>query len=744
VPSDSRTLPGSAGIFASLFALSVFAPALQAQTPEQRRAIDALRDSLQAITDSVLLHSREERLLLAARKERNDAFLHLRLGQLALRQGDLGSFSHYDDAASEYTWATDLAPQWPYAWFGLGLSEYALGARLDGARDQVGGAGRTAWARATQAFARASVLEPGLAPRLEALARRALRERAPERATVVREALRRAAAELRGMRGARLLLALGRIQRETGDSGALQSFEAYLAAGDDRALGLLELGRTQLLRGDLRGMATYLAGAGDENPPAVAEYRADLQPIAAEAELADFDLSRGAARAETLRRFWTQRDRLELRGEGERLAEHLRRLIVARRDFVTLGDDGSDRLDDRGRIYIRHGEPDDRASFALPGVEPNESWRYRRGGADLVLHFVARQAPTDFRMVESVLDVSDVRNELVASGGAPEPGWSGGNTEQLLRSRSALAPVYGRARSTAPAQVAAYLAQERALGRRGIQVGTRSDSYTLRFERELDAWGSLLVAGGSGAQPAIQVVFAIPGYAIEPASGAAGVVYPVRLRFIAVDEAGAVVAAVDTVARIELSEPVAPNRSLLGRVAVPVRPGRLLAHAAVQYGDHAGTAFAIDSVVVPSPGGGTLALGDLLVGAPRGRLRVPLGEQLQTALSPGGVVRRGDGAELGIEVFGLEPGGRAQLRVLIAPADTVRAEPPPALHWREFPDRRGTAELLRPPGAGPIVPWHAVLPLRNLKPGSWMLAVEVTDAGGRTARRETRILVETP
>ncbi|HEY9383808.1 MAG TPA: hypothetical protein VIP80_09830, partial [Gemmatimonadales bacterium] len=86
----------------------------------------------------------------------------------------------------------------------------------------------------------------------------------------------------------------------------------------------------------------------------------------------------------------------------------------------------------------------------------------------------------------------------------------------------------------------------------------------------------------------------------------------------------------------------------------------------------------------------------------------------------------------------------AQLRVLIAPADTVRAEPPPALHWREFPDRRGTAELLRPPGAGPIVPWHAVLPLRNLKPGSWMLAVEVTDAGGRTARRETRILVETP
>ncbi len=737
MPSDSRTIT-------SLLVLGLLATALHAQTPEQRRASDAFRDSLQAITDSTLLQGREARLLLAARRERNDAFLHLRLGQLALRQGDLGGHSHYDDAASEFNWAADLAPQWPYAWFGLGLSEYALGSRLGGVSDHPGSPARMAWARAIQAFARASVLEPGLAPRLEELARRALRERAPEKAAVVREALRKAAAEPRGLRGARLLLALGRIQRETGDTGALHSFEAYLATGDDRALALVELGRTQLMRGELRGMTTYLAGAAEEDPPALAEYRADLQPIAGEAELADFELRRGAARAETLRRFWTQRDRLELRQEGERLAEHLRRLIVARREFVTVADDGGERLDDRGRIYIRHGEPDDRASFALPGVEPNESWRYRRGGSDLVLHFVARQAPTDFRMVESVLDLSDVRHELLASAGAPEPGWSGGSTEQLLRSRSALAPLYGRVRSTAPSQVAAYLAQERALGRRGIQLGTRSDSYTLRFERELDAWGSLLVAGGSGAQPAIQVVFAIPGYAIEPATGVAGVVYPVRLRFVAVDEVGAVVAAVDTVARIELSEPVPPNRSLLGRVAVPVRPGRLLAHAAVQYGDHAGSAFAIDSVVVPSPGGGELALGDLLVGAPRARLRVPLAETVQTALSPGGVVRRSDGAELGVEVFGLQPGGRALLRVSLAPADTVRAEPLPPLRWRAFPDRRGTAELLRPFGAGPIVPWHVVLPLRNLKAGSWILAVEVTDAGGRMARRETRILVETP
>jgi len=741
VPSDSRTLPGGARLITSLLALSLLGSSLQAQTPEQRRAIDAFRDTLQSITDSTLLRSREERLLSSAQRTRNDPFLHLRLGQLALRQGELGGPSHFDDAASEFVWAADLAPQWAYAWFGLGLAEYALGNRLTITPEPRSPA-REAWSRASAAFTRAAVLEPGLAVRLEELARRALRDRAPEKAVVVREALRRSSLELKGGRGARLLLALGRIQRETGDTGALASFEAYLASGDDRSLALVELGSTELLAGELRGMTAYLAAASDEDPLAIAEYRSDLLPIASEAELADFELSRGAARAEMLRHFWQMRDRLELRREGERLAEQLRRVLVARREFTIVAEDGAERLDDRGRIFVRHGEPDDRASFTLPGVEPNETWRYHRGGADLVLHFVARQSPSDFRMVESVLDVADLPIELTApSAGAP-PAWGTSNTEQLLRSRSAIAPVYGKVRAVPRDQVAAYLDQERALGRRGIQVGTQSDSYPLRFERELDAWGSLLVAGGSGAQPAIQVVFAIPGYAVEPATGAAGIVYPVRLRFIALDYQGAVVAAVDTVTSIQLSAPVPPNRSLLGRVAVPVRPGRLLARAAVQYGDHAGTTFAVDTLTVPAPGGGELALGDLVVGAPRGRLTVPLGEGGVVALSPGGVVHRSDGAELGIEVFGMQAGERAELHLEVAPLDSVHQGA--ALRWRPFPDERATATLQRPAGAPPIVAWHESLPLKKLKPGSWLLALVVTDPAGRTARREVRLLIQAP
>ena len=58
------------------------------------------------------------------------------------------------------------------------------------------------------------------------------------------------------------------------------------------------------------------------------------EPIAADSELAAFDRTRGADRAALLRRFWTDRDRLELRREGERLREHYRRLLHARRHFA--------------------------------------------------------------------------------------------------------------------------------------------------------------------------------------------------------------------------------------------------------------------------------------------------------------------------------------------------------------------------------------------------------------------------
>jgi hypothetical protein len=239
-------------------------------------------------------------------------------------------------------------------------------------------------------------------------------------------------------------------------------------------------------------------------------------------------------------------------------------------------------------------------------------------------------------------------------------------------------------------------------------------------------------------------VFAIPGYGIEPATGGAGVVYPVRVRFVALDSLGNVIASVDSTARIELGEPVPANRNLVGRIAVPVRPGRLVAHAALQYGEHAGSEFGIDTILVPAPGGGELALGDLLVGSRRGRIPVPLGGGPELRLAPGGVVHRSDALDLAVEIFGMEPGAQVNLRVLIAPRESGRATDDSSLRWRPFPDRKAVSVISRGPGTGPIVPWRVTLPLKNLAPGAWSVAVVATGGTGKTVRREARLEVEVP
>ena len=740
-----RTL-ASAGRTRTLRAVAVFLiggpAALPAQTADQRRALDAFRDSLATVTDSVVLDRLERDLLSRIQQARRDPFLHLRLGHLGLRQGELGGPSHFDDAASEFKFATELAPHFPYAWFGLGQAEFALGSRWGGGREARPTVARDALSRASQAFARAVALEPGLAPRLEEMARRSLRGMVPERAEAIRDALRRATRDTRAPVPGRIVLALGRVQRELGDSGALASFEQYLTLGDNRALALIEVGRTRLLRGDLSGQSLYLEGAAAEDPAAVAECRADLLPLATEAELADFDFRHGMARADMVRRFWSTRDRLELRAEGERLAEHLRRLALARREFLVVGADGEERFDDRGRILVRHGEPDDRVSFAIPGVSPNESWRYRRAVTDLVLHFAARQLPADFRLIESVLDVSDVRATLVAE--RPPASAAGAVTgEQLLRSRAGLASLYQQLPRGSADQVADYLTEERAIGRRGIQIATRTDTYSPRYQLDLNAWGRVAVAGGTGAEPLVQVLFAIPGYAVEPASGVAGVVYPVRVRFVALDTAGQVVASADTTTMLRPPDRIPANRSLAGAVAVPVLPGKLVVHAAVQYGDQGGTAFGIDTVTVPSPGSGELALGDVMIGSRRGRVILPFGDGSTMTITPGGVIRQSDGLDLAVEVFGLAATAEATLKVWLA-EDGPNFDPADQSRWRPFPSGWSESRVIRDPGKGPIARWRANLPLSKLKAGSWRVGVEVTDAAGRTARRDATFTLELP
>ena len=222
-----------------------------------------------------------------------------------------------------------------------------------------------------------------------------------------------------------MLLARGRVEREVGDGdSALVAFNGYLQSGTNRGLGSARGGAYAAPAGPLRrGHARTSKAPWWTTPSPSPAIGVDLATIASDSVLGEFDGEQGARRAAYLRRFWGQRDRADLRTDGERLREHYRRLFYARKNFQLTSNNrhydiveryrsGSRDFDDRGVIYIRHGEPSSRASYAAPGLEPNESWRYSRTDGDLIFHFIAREDVQDFKLVESLFDVLGFSNAV--------------------------------------------------------------------------------------------------------------------------------------------------------------------------------------------------------------------------------------------------------------------------------------------------------------------------------------------
>src|SRR5437773_11455435 len=263
---------------------------LAAQSPEDRAAVAALRDSLTAVTDSLALKRFEAATIQVAKQQRDDPLLHCRLGFIAYRLGELtNAKSHYDDAAGEFEWAGELRPDWPYAWYGLGLAELAQGEHaviaIENLRQQLG---KDYLTKAARALARAAQADPSFAQASIDLANTALTQRIQPRLEVALQAVRLAAASTAG-RHAGLQLARGRVEREGGEADAsVAGFQAYLSVGGDSGLGLLELARTYYYaQRPGEGWHTYFAGARlARSAAALALYRADLTALLRPGEVA--------------------------------------------------------------------------------------------------------------------------------------------------------------------------------------------------------------------------------------------------------------------------------------------------------------------------------------------------------------------------------------------------------------------------------------------------------------------------
>ncbi len=354
-------------------------------------------------------------------------------------------------------------PDWPVAWFGLGINRLSL-ARLKvfSHEGPLLGTGLSNEAGGANALAQALKLDPTFSAAADALAFTPMpREGSSvlkDRVTLLRQ--------VRSLLSPEALAVVAAFEREAGNvDSAIALQRRALASGQvDSGVVQLDLARNLYRTGHPgEGHAALIAGAATASKASIAAYRAELSWVASPKELAEWDSLPNAERSAWVAAFWSRRDVAEGRQDGERLIEHYRRIeyamahyrvqlpqtgrqrilstsgtseymdeYAARRaslhgsiissgasrdaanelvTFVGMSwSEGSesparyyhpiqDQVDDRGVAYIRQGPPDQVARTT--SGEALELWRYDRPDGPLLLHF--RETDFDGSMGATVL-----------------------------------------------------------------------------------------------------------------------------------------------------------------------------------------------------------------------------------------------------------------------------------------------------------------------------------------------------
>jgi len=736
------------GIRLGLISLFAVTSSIAAQDASQRATIVAFRDSLAQARDSSSLLSLERRIVLQARERRSDAMLHLRLGYLSLRLGEVGGRQHFESAGSEFEWVTQLEPQWPHGWFGLGLAELGVGdAELSLVQGLQTMLGRDALTRSANAFARSAEVDPEFVDGLVELANTALRQRINTRIDVALIALRRAAPTSAAKR-AEVMLARARVEREAGSlDSALAVISALVELQPQRGSVLLEQAKIRFAMNRIDGAEPWFRGAGSAEADAVTAYRADLALLMNDSVARAFDVATLPERVALLRQFWNLRDGDELHAAGERLREHYRRLDYARRNFRLITKNrqfdiaeryrsGQAEFDDRGIIYIRHGAPEDRASYSAPGIEANETWHYGRDGEDLLFHFVARQDVQDYRLVESLFDILSFQDVVRLRDGSD----SLNRTErviELVRSREGIHPAYSRLLAAGRGGSAQIQTAERSLGRRSIALGTRSDSWRLRFGASLDARVEKVAVGHDSSGTHLQIAYAVAGASLRGTAAGRALVYPVRARASVLDPAGRIVARIDTTRVFRTRAEVPAGEHLLGRFALRVPPGLYTVRVAIEVGD-AGMVTSRDTIRVTAPNPPVIGISDLAVGARGVSLPWRTADGDTAWASPLGAYKRAEPLQLYYEVSGVGAGSayRTDIQVIRPSGGSV---------FKRVLGGSGAAIKLgfdanHPGGVHRV---RREVSLDQLKPGAYIIEVTVTARDGRKdVRRRAMTVVQ--
>lgn len=729
---------------ALLIALSPIS--LSGQRVPDRTAVFRLRDSLALVTDTATLLALESRSIDSARKHRDDAVLHLRLGLVGLRIAQItGGASHFRDAEGEFEWTTQLQPQWPLGWYALGTAELAeADADPPALRTLFRALGHDVFGPAAHDLARSAEVDSTFVGGLVDFGDDALQRGIGSHLAAALTAARQVASVPAG-RNPSVLLLRGRVEREVGDvDSAIAMFQSLVSRDRHDATALLELARTMLAAGRIGGVDPWYGGLAVAESAALAMYRFDLSLVMSDSALGAFDAATGPGRVTVAKNFWDSRDPDALNGSAERLREHYRRLAYAHRHYALVPpghrydslraftSTGS-RFDDRGRIYVRHGDPDERTALALAGLPPNESWLYHRPHGDLLFNFAEPDSAQGYRMYESLLDIvglgtaatrtgqGNVRARLEGGTAMETYGaaWTAQAAEELLYSRQKLSPLYGRMLSAGVKAATVTQQAERTAGRKSIDLGLQTDSWKLSYELPLAADVDVVAVGSDAAGPEVQVAFAIPGTSLyaPPSSGA--VVYSIRMRIAVSTRGGELINSVDTLRNFSAAKALQATDHLLGRLPIHVPPGDYIVRVALET-ESRGLVTRPQAVHVAALTAPGLALSDLALGA----RSVPLPWQTARAdtawVNPLQQFKAGEPMQLFFEVGGVAPGAayRAELSVMRSGHQDAQLR----LGFNVVAG--GTPDEIR-----------REVDIGRLGSGTYVLQVAVSTAAGRAVRR---------
>ncbi|HET8648938.1 MAG TPA: GWxTD domain-containing protein [Gemmatimonadales bacterium] len=367
-------------------------------------------------------------------------------------------------------------------------------------------------------------------------------------------------------------------------------------------------------------------------------------------------------------------------------------------------------IDDRGVIYMRYGEPTQRATYHGPAVDPNESWKYLTPSGELIFHFVGNIAPS--RLV----------NQLVFF-------------PPLYASRAILDPRYDllafdlqhRGRAAPPEE----LEEDRQINAEAIRIGTTTDAFPLAFDNRLDAVAQAYgLAHLPGAPSGALVSFAVRAehlaFGQDAASGLS--VYPIRVRILAENLTNGRVVEHDSLRAFANRVPLTNRQYLTGQSVLPLAPGHYAVRVVLaDTTGKDGVALLADTVSVPSSASSHLTLSDVVIGREGSAQTVAIPPE-RIPLNPLGAVPEGTTVTLYYQAAGLTPGksyhARLELRRRFGDRDKDRLN-------LSFTER----------AVATAASYHRTVDLRNLRPGAYQLRLLFEAPDGTTIERRQELNV---